>query len=254
MHAEPPLEPLIEGAIDLGRPSPWSTKLLAHPLVHPASGAGPGGADAIRVDYVGYERGSKRVVVGHRLPRSADEMTLCYHVRFAEDFQFVRGGKLHGLGPDEKVTGGQPMRPDGWSARVMFRAGGRLHTYLYTQDKDSKWGVGRPAEDFRFEKGRWHAVSIHVRLNSEAQKADGFTHVYVDGRRVIEHEGIRFRGQLGPATQISQALFSTFHGGNKPAWSPTDADGRFTTVHAWFHGLAVYEGLHVRGPVAQDRD
>ncbi len=236
---------------DLDDPSPWTRRLLAHPLIHPAGGTGPNGGDAIRVDYAGYERGSRRVVLQHPLPRAAEEMTLCYNVRFAEDFQFVRGGKLHGLGPANRITGGRPMRPDGWSARVMFRAGGSLHTYLYTQDKNSKWGVGRKAEGFRFEKGRWYAVSIHVRLNSAAEKADGFTHVYVDGRRVIEHNDVRFRGRLDPATRISQALFSTFHGGNKPAWSPTDAEGNFVTVHAWFHDLAVYEGLHVRGPVAQ---
>jgi hypothetical protein len=242
--AEP--TPLLATDFDQPAEGSFAAALLRHRLIHPAPEAGPDGKAAIRVDYVGYDRGSKRVVVRHKLPAAGDEMTLCYNVKFDEDFPFVRGGKLHGLGPARPITGGRPMRPDGWSARVMFKKDAGLATYLYTQGKDTKWGIGQRADNFRFQPGRWHAVSIHVRLNTAPDKADGFTHVYVDGKRVIQHDNVHFRAATGAKTAIQQVLFSTFHGGSSPAWAPKDADGNYITTHAWFHSLAVHRGRHIR--------
>lgn len=242
---QPAAEPILRADFTDPNDSPWAAALLRHPRVHLAPGLGPRGETAILVDYVGYRRGSRRVVVRHPLPSPGQEMTLCYRVRFDEGFPFVRGGKLHGLGPDHPVTGGAKTRPDGWSARIMFKRQGGLATYLYTQDKESKWGVGQKADDFHFTTGRWHSVSIHVRVNSAPDKKDGFTHVYVDGRAVIKHENVRFRAKIGKKTLISQALFSTFHGGSSPRWAPVDSEGDYVTVHAHFAGLAVYKGRHV---------
>jgi hypothetical protein len=71
---------------------------------------------AIKTDYVGYERGSKRVVVRHNIARS-DFYSLSFAVRFCEGFDFVSGGKLHGLGSVKPITGGKLVTPNGWSAR-----------------------------------------------------------------------------------------------------------------------------------------
>lgn len=238
-------EPILVANIGDGQSESFGAKLAAHPLIHAAPGEGPGGADAVRVDYVGFPQGSERIVVRHRLPQTGDEMTLCFAVRFEDDFQFVRGGKMHGFVPDLPVTGGKATQAAGWSSRIMWRTGGALATYIYDQDKEGKWGIGIAAEDFRFEKNRWYAVSLHTRLNSAADAHDGFAHVYVDGRRLIEHNGLRFRAATDPGTEITHAYFCTFHGGNKPGWAPKDAEGNLTTVHALYSHFSVYEGLHV---------
>ena len=237
-------KPLLAVDLSAQPPEGLAAALLSNPHITLAPGAGPGGADALRVAYVGDEHGSKRVVVRYPLSQRGNEMTLCFYVRFDEAFQFVKGGKLHGLGPDKPVTGGNAMRPDGWSARAMWREEGKLETYLYEQDKNRKYG-SRQADDFRFSRGRYRAVSIHVRVNSASDSNDGFTHIYVDGVLRVRHDEVRFRESVEPGTEITQLLFSTFHGGNTPEWAPVDEQGRPVTVYAWFSGLAVYEGLHI---------
>ena len=220
-------------------------KLLSNRYITLAPDAGPDGSNAIRVTYEGDDRGSKRVVVSPPLPRRVNEATLCYRVRFASDFQFVLGGKLHGLGPQRPITGGDDMKPDGWSARVMWKDNGSLRTYIYHQDKPAKWGQGEIADGFYFQPGRWYSVSIQVRVNSQPDVADGFTHVYVDGQLVVAHDNLRLRGVSGDRALIGKFLFNTFHGGNKPKWAPTLPDGSYPTVTADFDDIAVYEGAFV---------
>lgn len=217
-----------------------------HELAVVEPGAGPDGSAALRVAYEGYERGSRRVVRRVPLGVRGTEFTLSYDVRFAEDFQFVRGGKLHGLGPDRPVTGGNPRRPDGWSARVNFGPEGAIRTYIYEQDGESQWGVGRGGGDFRFEPGRWHAVSMHLRLNDPPEEANGSVRIFVDGALVVDHDGLRIRGTDAPAALCSALLFSTFHGGSSPVWAPVDEEGAYTVVHAWFDNFEVRPGAAVR--------
>ena len=207
---------------------------------------GVNGSRALKVTYEGGERGSERVTARYKLGERGLEYTLSYDVKFDRDFQFVKGGKLHGLGPDSPITGGKPMRPDGWSARVTFKEEGMVKSYLYSQNKDGKYGTSLYAENFRFEKGKYYSVSLHVKLNTRSAESDGFAHIYIDGERVIQHDGVRFRGEEGDRTLISTFLFSTFHGGHEPHWAPRDSEGNYTDVHAYFDNIAVYRGKRVR--------
>lgn len=218
---------------------------VRHGLLEAAPGEGVNGSTALKATYVGYEQGSRRIVARYPLGEAGDEYTLVYDVRFDDDFQFVRGGKLHGLGPLSPITGGHPIRPDGWSARVNFGENGRVRTYLYNQDQPGQWGTSVGGGDFRFEPGKYHAVSFHVKLN-DPEEANGFAHIYVDGERIVTHDNVRFRGEDGEHTLIDKVLFSTFHGGSSPRWAPVDEDGEYTTVYAWFDNFAVYRGKFVR--------
>ena len=58
---------------------------------------------------------------------SADEYWLSYQVKFEPGFDFRKGGKLPGLtSGGSRYTGGKkPTAGDGWSARYMWRTGGR---------------------------------------------------------------------------------------------------------------------------------
>ncbi|TBM99763.1 hypothetical protein EYD45_15210 [Hyunsoonleella flava] len=89
-----------------------------------AEGKGIDGSTGIRASYVGFDKGSERMVNHIRLPDSFHEATLNYAVTFDQDFQFPRGGKLHGLAPVNRITGGKPMQKDGWSARICFKKDG----------------------------------------------------------------------------------------------------------------------------------
>ncbi len=207
---------------------------------------GVNGSHALKVTYEGGERGSERVTARYKLGERGLEYTLSYDVKFDHDFQFVKGGKLHGLGPDSPITGGKPMRPDGWSARVTFKEEGKVKSYLYSQNKDGKYGTSLYAEKFRFEKGKYYSVSLHVKLNTRSTENDGFAHIYIDGERIVQHDGVQFRGEEGDSTLISTFIFSTFHGGHEPNWAPRDSKGNYTDVHAYFDNIAVYRGKRVR--------
>lgn len=208
-------------------------------------GAGVGGGAALRATYVGGPMGSERLVRGVPLGEQGGHYTLSYDVRFDHDFQFVGGGKLHGLGPDRPVTGGDPMRPNGWSARVMWRERGRPELYTYHQDQQGQYGDhGTVARPMTFVLDRWYAVSLQVKVNDPGA-ADGAVRLYIDGQLIESHDNVRLRG-VERGTLISQFLFSTFHGGNDPGWAPRNADGSYATVHAWFDNFAVARGAAVR--------
>jgi hypothetical protein len=224
--------------------------LSGDPRLSIVPGEGVGGSRALRASYVGGPMGSERLVRSIPLGQPGLEYTLSYDVKFDRDFQFVLGGKLHGLGPERPVAGGNPIRPDGWSARVMWRARGRPELYTYHQDQRGRYGDhGAVLRSVTFAPGRYHSVSLHVRLNDPVEAANGAVHLYVDGKRVEAQERVRLRGADGPDTLIGRLLFSTFHGGNDPSWAPRAPDGSFTKVHAHFDNFEVRPGEHPRrGP------
>jgi hypothetical protein len=225
-----------------GQPGSFATRLLAKKQVTLAKGQGPDRSNAIRVSYVGYPRGSERVVMGHPLKKAVRSATLSFDVMFDRDFQFVRGGKLHGLGPARPITGGKKRRPDGWSARVVFKDQGRGASYLYDQNPKLKWGLTETTSRSVFQKGRWHSVKLAVTVNDVGQ-SNGSAVITIDGKTVVRSTGIRFRDLDHPKTLISQFLFNTFHGGHSPPFAPVDQDGKFTTVHAYFDHFKVVEGI-----------
>ena len=231
--------PLLEENFD--RLGGFGELLLANPHVELIRKGGPDGSKAIRVSYVGSKEGSERVVVGYPLKKAVTEATLSFHVRFSEDFQWVKGGKLHGLGPENPVTGGRAREPHRWSARIMFGGDGRSKSYLYEQSPDKKYGVGDTSRGPVFKKGVWQEVRIQVKLNTPG-KADGRFAVHVDGRQVNQQDGVEFRARDGKETLISKMLFSTFHGGNSPDCAPKDDQRKFVTVHADFDNFRVTEG------------
>lgn len=243
-------------ADDNGVPAPiWSqnfddadapSRLVHHKLLDAAPDEGIDGSTALRAKYVGYDRGSQRITSQIPLPKTLTEATLVYDVKFDRDFQFVKGGKLHGLGPDAPITGGRPMRPAGWSARVVFTGNGGARTYTYCQNKNNQYGAVTDRErPIRFKAGRYYSISLHVKLN-DPDRANGSVRLYVDGKGVDAFDDVRFRSVGGDATLIRKFLFSTFHGGHTPDRAPRDGDGNYTTVHAYFDNFAVYEGKHVR--------
>ena len=214
--------------------TPLGDRIVKHPLIVPVNGFGVGGTNAIKVYYEGTEQGSRRVVLLASLPQPAMAYSLSFAVKFCEGFDFAKGGKLHGLGPKKPVSGGKPMIPLGWSARLSFRPGGGLQTYVYHQDQPGKYGQIKVAQDFNFVPGQYYQINMRVTLNEPASAANGRVVVSVDRQKLIEHNGLRLRAQEGADGLIQNFMFSTFHGGGTPDWAPRTVDGAYKVDCAYF--------------------
>lgn len=153
-----------------------------------------------------------------------DTCLLEYRVRFGEDFDWVKGGKLPGLGGGTTPTGGN-FDPDGFTSRYMWREGGRLVVYLYwagqasaAREAGRQYGVDLDC-GITMERGRDYVLRQRVTMNTPG-KPDGVLEVWVDGRSVLRRTDLLFRDQSGKTWRIDRFVFSTFHGGNDPTWAP----------------------------------
>lgn len=218
---------------------PAAERLIAHRYVDFAPEQGVDRSGGVRVSYQGNERGSARVVRNVALAGASEQAELEFAVQFCDGFDFARGGKLHGLGPQQPVAGGNSVEPERWSARLMWRANGTLQTYVYHQDQAGRYGDTRTARDFQFQPGQYYQVKVRVTLNSAADLADGSMQVYVNNQQLIDHQALRFRSQMSDASQIHQFLFSTFHGGSSPEWAPRDEAGEYKLDCAYFDAIRV---------------
>jgi hypothetical protein len=203
------------------------------------AGCGVGGGRCVRAAYRPASNGSPRLTFTQTLP-PARSYTLNYDVNFESGFEWVKGGKLHGLGPSNPTTGCDDATLDGWSARVMWRREGELQIYTYDQHRENNCGNTENAVGHRFAQGRYQAVSLYVQVNEPAQLANGRIALYLDGEKIAEQTGLQLRATGGSATEINRFMFSTFFGGNDSSWAPSK------TVTARFDNFAVYPGLRVR--------
>ncbi|MDX2056036.1 MAG: hypothetical protein SFV15_26780 [Polyangiaceae bacterium] len=155
-----------------------------------------------------------------------DELYASYRVRFAPNYDFVRGGKLPGLAGGGRRSGcaGVPngTSTQGFTARMMWRTAGAAVQYVYHMDQGMDcgenlvWGQS-------FVPGAWNLVEHRVRLNTIGL-ADGLVQGWWNGQQTLDNQGMRFRvagTQEAPETKIDQLYFSTFFGGNDSSWSPS---------------------------------
>lgn len=182
------------------------------------------GSRSLRIDYDSEVRTG--LDIAPLLPE-AREYHLSYWVLFEEGFSFdgrtKDGGKLPGLagGGGAPGGGGRPSGEDGYSARYMWRTGGRAELYLYHMDQPGHYGESIPfrgpdGEPVFFETGRWHHLVQRVRIN-EGAEADGEIEVWLDGEQVLDLDGLRM---VTNGRGIDRAMLQSFHGGPDRAWFP----------------------------------
>ncbi|XP_064603611.1 uncharacterized protein LOC135469024 [Liolophura sinensis] len=157
-------------------------------------------------------------------------MTLTYDVYFAENFDFVKGGKLPGLmgGTTRTCSGGRDS-DHCFTSRFMFRREGDGEVYFYApHDQESNFcdrdnvicnfnkghSLGRGT--WRYKKGKWQTLSQQVQLNTIG-KRDGHIKVWVDGHQVFEFRNLLFRHES--SVEVTGMFFSTFFGGSDDSWS-----------------------------------
>jgi len=158
------------------------------------------------------------------LDTAVDTAWVRYKVKFGDDFQWVKGGKLPGLCGGRCNTGCVSVSgEDGWSARIMWRGGGDIVQYLYYPDKRSSCGDDFEWSD-RFSTGGWHEVKTQVIMNTPGVsgnngKRDGMVRSWYDGELSLEQTDIRFRDIAD--LKIDRFYFSTFFGGSDGSWAPS---------------------------------
>lgn len=165
------------------------------------------------------------------------EVWLSYDVLFEENFDFVKGGKLPGLCGGKCYTGGnRPTTGDGWSARIMWRADGKLVQYLYFKDQaseygdDAKWDLNNQIEQKQITPGVWHRFKTKITLNTvhtegQGQK-NGKIKSWFDDELVLDLDTLLLVDY--DEQWIDVFYISTFHGGSDASWSPSiDSYARF---------------------------
>jgi len=209
-----------ELAQDWGSPR-WS-RGISDGRVSLFSGADAYKGNSLRIIYPKGAVGMRHGGAGWRTSvKESETIWFSYSIRFKEGYEFVRGGKLPGLGGGKSNTGGKaPSGRDGWSSRFMWRSGGRLSAYVYHADQPTKYGEHFDATG-KFTPGRWHRLKMRVSMNTPG-KRNGSVSGWLDGEKVIDVNNLRFRDIS--SIKIDKVLFETFFGGSGASYAPTRSE------------------------------
>lgn len=147
---------------------------------------------------------------------SQNHLRLRYFLRFSDDFEFVKGGKLPGFYGGIGNSGGEiPNGHDGFSSRLMWRKKGVGEVYAYLpSSKDYGTSIGRGR--WTFKPGIWYQVEQEIKLN-DPTKSNGWVKVWVDNSLVLNQSKLKWRTDSN--LTIDGIFFSTFFGGKDASWS-----------------------------------
>lgn len=155
-----------------------------------------------------------------------EELYVSYRVKFDTGFDFVKGGKLPGVGGGAHNTGGYPPSstdPEGFSVRMMWKSGGAMIFYVYHADQPGQYGENFAwkcgGQDCLFKPGTWHTIEQRIVMNTAGQN-DGIIQGWFDGTLAVTVSNLRFR-DVKTAFSIDAVLWSNFFGGNTSDWAPT---------------------------------
>mmetsp|Transcript_8696 Transcript_8696/g.12916 ORF Transcript_8696/g.12916 Transcript_8696/m.12916 type:complete len:323 (-) Transcript_8696:458-1426(-) len=193
----------------------------------------------LRVNYPPDDRGSPRVNNNFNLEEEVTSATLSFDVKLHSQFEFVKGGKMHGLGGGTTTTGCIPIDSDGWSVRVMWRGEGVPELYVYHQDRSDTCGDRYTPENFHLERGTWYRIDLQVQMNSSPGHNDGKAVLFIDGKKLVEANGLRLSGTAN--VNIDTFMFATFYGGADSSWSPSK------TTFVYYDNFTVSRGMKVTG-------
>lgn len=180
-------------------------------------------------------------------------VTMEYTMRFGDNFDWVRGGKLPGMCAGDCPTGcDKNISPkDGFSARIMWtdnecqgspkgckkgKSGG-MHIYAYYSNMRGNKGCG---DEYTFRKGgkamvvhpnKDYTIRLVVKLNS-AKKADGSMKAYVNGQMVTKQTGMMLASN---GMKVEKMMWDNFFGGS------SDMAAR-KTEHIYFKNMYMWEG------------
>lgn len=158
-----------------------------------------------------------------------NNLQFSYYVRFSDNFDFVKGGKLPGLFGGEVNSGGQiPDGTNGFSTRYMWRNNGKGEIYAYLPTS-AEHGTSIGRGTWQFQPGRWYRLEQQVVLN-DLESKNGLIKVWIDNVLVFEKRELTFR--TTEKLKIEGIFFSTFFGGGDPSWvTPKDVYADFAEFY-----------------------
>ncbi|MHC4703946.1 MAG: polysaccharide lyase, partial [Planctomycetota bacterium] len=161
-----------------------------------------GKAIRIRVDRGGHYGASIMYRFREQIGAEPEEIYFRYYLRFADDWNPQRGGKLPGISGtyNRAGWGGRPSDGrNGWSARCLFRGQSDGKTpvgfYCYHADMKGRYGSGWTWEQQKrgyLANNRWYCIEQYARMNTPG-KNDGILRAWVDGKPAFEKTDIRMR-------------------------------------------------------------
>jgi hypothetical protein len=196
--------------------------------------------NVINVLLIPSDKGSERVIKVFKLLNKYGEVTISYIVKFGNEFDFAKGGKLHGLASSRVVSGGMERKKDGgWSVRVAFGKSGSLGVYYYLHKDQQEFGNFRFFENFKFDNDVEYKIKLNVKINSIG-KDDGRICLNVDETKGFCIKNLEFCDLDCNNSYIEKFLFSVFHGGSNVSYSPRDLAGNPNTVSIDFREVKIF--------------
>lgn len=204
------------------------------------------GTKSLRIKYPANQFGTANS--GAQAPLNvtpANELYMSYWVRFSDNFDWggtSEGGKLPGLGGGGRCSGCTVCTgSNGFTARLMWRAGGKAVLYLYHMEADKANGPCGDNDvlqvtsgvDFYFQKGQWYNVVQRVKVNTGTNH-DGEVQLWINGQQALLRTGIQF---VSNGDKVDNLYFSTFHGGSTTAWAPS------VDCYTWFDDMKIASTL-----------
>lgn len=167
-----------------------------------------------------------------------NEYFMSYYLKFDNDFSWGgrdQGGKLPGLAAGKNCSGCITCDgKNGFTARFMWRKGGKAVLYLYSMNKKSRCGddydLILPDKSLaHFVPGQWIHLTERVKIN-DSEKENGEVQIWFNGQEVLSLNKLKF---VDNGQKIDNFYFSTFHGGSGDQWSPLNDS------YIWFDDIKV---------------
>lgn len=179
-----------------------------------------GNALKIRVDADGHYGLSLTFRFKEMWGYEPESLYFSYYLRFADDWDPQRGGKLPGIAGTygRAGWGGRPVNgSDGWSARGLFKGmvNGRtpIGYYCYHVDMKGQYGdswVWNNEDRGFLQNNHWYHIVQYIQLNTP-KKNDGILNAWVDGQLAFEKKDIRMRDS--DALKVETVWINLYHGG-----------------------------------------
>jgi hypothetical protein len=161
-----------------------------------------GKALRIKVDRGGHYGANILYRFKDHIGAEPEQIYFRYYLRFADDWDPKRGGKLPGISGtyNRAGWGGRPSNgTNGWSARGLFKGQSEGRTpvgyYCYHADMKGRYGSGWTWQRDRLgylANNRWYCIEQYAKMNTPG-KNDGILRGWVDGKAAFEKTDIRMR-------------------------------------------------------------